>query len=142
MSVKISKSHLKGLIKECLVEILQEGLAVSGSPINEQKRVYRPNSENSERPSRAPSNALMNAIKTEARGNSVMADILADTAMTTLPNMLAGGDSNVYGAAPRAAHAPQQAEQFNGDPAQVFGKEASSRWASLAFMGDSKKKLL
>lgn len=145
MSAKLTKSQLKSIVKECLIEILQEGLSFSNDSV--VKRSVNSNAfsevkRQSVRPQgpsvRSPSSALIAAIKTEARGNDVMADILADTAMTTLPNMLSHGDS-AHGGLVESGHRPQasQTEQFSGDPGDVFGP-AASKWADLAFMSDKK----
>jgi hypothetical protein len=39
--MKLSKEDLKGIVKECLVEILSEGLAGSSSSINESRNMQR-----------------------------------------------------------------------------------------------------
>ena len=64
-----------------------------------------------------------------------MESILADTAMKTLPGMVAsdrqlGQVSEAVGGAPPM----QQVEQINGRPEEIFGEEAAGRWADLAFM--------
>lgn len=134
------------LIKECLVELLAEGL---GQDMNEAVSHQRPivgravtPPQNRRRPQHDPMldrkvvpqvrNALQEAIKTEARGNSLMADLLADTAVTTLQSQYANGDSNPTPGLGGPAHGISQQEQFNGRPEDVFG-EAASKWADLAF---------
>ena len=70
----------------------------------------------------------------------MMADILADTAMTTLPKMMSSGDSSSKysgGSSPRAI----QVEHFSGSPEDVFGDEVASKWANLAFMESPNKKI-
>jgi hypothetical protein len=75
-----------------------------------------------------------------------MAEILADTAMTTLPQQLHHGDSMIYRSTSdligdNSGHAQ---EQIYGEVADIFGKGAelradgSSRWADLAFMPPKK----
>jgi len=158
-------------MKEILVEILNEGLGgVSASPsagrpqqssgrssiVGEQtqrqlgggrrKPAFDPNLDTPLPGGRSPSNALKEAIRIEAGGNPLMADILADTAMKTLPTQLANGDRmgqpgvgssmspSSFGGSPGAGQ-----EQFNGDPSQMFEggaarSDGSSHWADLAFM--------
>lgn len=82
------------------------------------------------------SSSIMETIKKESRGNPVMADILADTAMTTLPKMLSNGDNGS-----KASSRVTQLEHFAGSPEEVFGDEVASKWANLAFMDAPGKKL-
>jgi len=151
---KLSRLQLKALVKECLLEILQEGL---GSGVASQARSLSTvtesrNASQSRQPRRSPldepatvhgqrkisNNTLAEAVRATAGGNALMADILADTAMTTLQSQLAGeipthGGNN---ASSRVGHQ----EQFTGEPADVFGEAAASKWASLAFADVPSKK--
>jgi hypothetical protein len=156
--MKVSRDALKSMVKELLVEVLSEGLgnvqASAGrlpapgrppiSAIGEQRRrqpTFDPRLDTPMGGGRQPSNALREAVKREAGGNPVMADILADTAMTTLPSMLSHGDVGVLpsGGGVSRDHMPVQQEQFNGTPEEAFG-DGASRWADLAFMDAPKKK--
>ena len=169
--MKTSRDQLKALMKEILVEILNEGLGgVSASPsagrpqqtsgrspiVGEQaqrqsngrrKPAFDPNLDTRPSGGFSPSNTLKEAIRIEAGGNPMMADILADTAMKTLPQQLANGDrmgqpsvgssmspALFGGGSPGAGQ-----EQFNGDPSEMFEggaarSDGSSHWADLAFM--------
>lgn len=154
---KISKSQLKAIVKECLVEILQEGLgglthvppqyaappvyesknsrqSAQKQPNGRQQRVSPLDMPATQHNGRAPSHALAQAIKNESRGNPIMADILADTAMTTLPKMMSSGDSMMMESSSPSSSRLAQQEQFVGTPEQVFGEEIASKWANLAFM--------
>lgn len=149
----MSRQQLKAIVKECLVEILQEGLGSGAGasmgmtlPVTESRAPQRPVARGKSPldmqtlpNGRRPTEALAQAIKAEARGNALMADILADTAMTTLPKMLGAGDS-----AARPSEGTQsrvvQEEKFVGSPEEVFGEEAASKWANLAFMDAPAKK--
>lgn len=161
----MTRQQLKSIVKECLLEILQEGLG-RGSvgfdmPIKQKVEQQHPSIRNTmnqpvmspqkkkisplDMPAasygqKRPSQAMSQIIKTEARGNPIMADILADTAMTTLPNMLSGGDSSSLTEG-SVKHSISQQEQFTGTPEQVFGVDTASRWANLAFMDAPNKKL-
>jgi len=146
--MKTSRDELKAIVKQCLIEILSEGLG-SGlamqtnkiSGVSEQRtrmnprQAFDPVLDTPIKRSSQPS-AMKEAIKREAGGNKLMESIFADTAMNTLPNMAANGDSG--GGSP--SHAITQQEQFNGEPEQVFGTEVASRWASLAFTDSTVKK--
>ena len=141
----ISKQQLKSIVKECLVEILSEGMGHStGNALQEvskrQPSRVHPTSHMSFAPQKSVSRSvqtsnLKEAIRSESGGNSVLADILADTAATTLPVMLENDRTKLH-AAPTG-----RAENLVASyaPEQLFGEEAASKWADLAFMGASKK---
>lgn len=144
----ITKNQLKSIVKECLIEILAEGMGsttkqsiseatkkVATSPSFGQSQHRSTPSVSSvmqQTASRTRMEAAKNLKETilkEAGGNSIMADILADTAAKTLPAMIENDRSKVV-AAPVgtieravAAHSPEQ----------LFGEEAASKWAALAF---------
>lgn len=67
-----------------------------------------------------------------------MESILADTAASTLPKFLQAGD----GKSPMTAVGGGIAEQLvaQASPEDLFGDEAASKWASLAFMDSPTKK--
>ena len=155
--MKMSRDQLKSLVKECLLEILNEGLGnVSQAPsqfqpppqrqlngVSESRSRQRPFDSRLDTPlngGRAPTSALKNAIKESAGGNPLMESIFADTARTTLASQISHGD--VGTPPPGSSHSgrggPVQQEQFSGDPEQIF--EGASRWASLAFMDGPGKK--
>jgi len=155
--MKATRDQLKSLVRELLVEILQEGLGPSvGSP------AARPVAEGSRRPrlaqqggrqrptfdprldtplggGRQPTDALKEAVRMEAGGNPILADILADTAVTTLPEQMSHGDTMGHPAPGAAAPRLAQQEQFRGDPTEIFAggevrDDGMSHWADLAFM--------
>jgi hypothetical protein len=142
--MKVSRKVLKALIKECLLELLTEGL---GDQLNEAVKVAptRP----CRKPSPAPqegggilTSALKNAVLMEAGSDPVMQDILADTAMTTLPTRLANerSDGSAIGPA-KAGLAEQVVAEM--EPEQLVGEENASRWAALAFdVGSPKVSML
>lgn len=155
---KISKMQLKAIVKECLVEILHEGLG-NISPVSFGSAINLPMTERPPAPKKPQkispldmpvsqnrgnyrhSNAMIETIKNEARGNPIMAEILADTAMTTLPKMMSGGDTATEGTSRGSSKLSQQ-EQFAGTPEQVFGEDVASKWANLAFAEPPSKKLM
>lgn len=144
----ISKSQLKSIIKECLIEILSEGMGQTSVQLAE--RLHK--SSNKPLPAvatksavlqqnaaktrmQASSNALREAIKRESGGDKIMADILADTAANSLPAMLENDRSK--------AHLPPTGtvERIvaSATPDQLFGEDAASKWAALAFSDPTKK---
>lgn len=157
--MKMSRDQLKALIKECLLELLSEGLGdvarlparpepippkipiVGMSEQRLRRRVKQDYDPRLDTPigNRTPTMALKDAIKREAGGNPIMESIFADTARTTLPSQLAAGDSGGTGGGV-APIGPAQKEKFAGTPEQVFGEETASRWADLAFMNAPAKK--
>lgn len=148
-NMKVSKGQLKDIIKECLIEILAEGMGPSTSAsINEVARNKVPQKlPSSSIPStsivlrqnaskiKMQSAALKEAIRVEAGGNDIMAAILADTAEKTLPTMLENDRSKV---APAHGGSIERVVASH-DPQELFGEEAASKWADLAFTGISKK---
>jgi hypothetical protein len=156
----LTRSELKMLVKDLMVEILSEGLGnvqalkttrPGGVPIagavREGRQPGRRRPEYDARldaplaGGRKPTDHLKDQIRLNAGGNSVMEQILADTAMTTLPKLVGdrrlGAQSLDEGASGGAATARgqgiPQVEQINGRPEEVFGEETASRWADLAF---------
>lgn len=140
--MKMTRESLKSLVKECLLEILTEGLGSASVGIN--KRVTTEARRSSTRSSgldqpisrNQQSDVLKRAVLAESGGNPVLATILADTAATTLPKMLA---NDRHGAMVPHGGAVEM-EVARSTPEELFGEEASSRWASLAFSDDVSKK--
>ena len=136
--MKIQKNVLKALIKECLVEILSEGLGNNlvetisrSTPITHQKLLPRPQSAYLDRkvgPDPSLNKRLMEAVKEQSVGGpSYMRDILADTAKNTLAShMGSDGERSVAKDA-----AGMMMEQMT--PEQLVGEETVSKWAALAF---------
>ncbi len=151
--MKTSRQELKDIVKECLLEILSEGMGSQVSRATSVTEVMGRHGQAQTLRQAAPTRkrvhpldepvghgrmqtqALKEAIKREAGGNPIMEAIFADTAKTTLPKMLSGGDSQIGSSTPSMGAVPGaigQTEQFNGTPEDIFG-DASSRWANLAF---------
>jgi len=143
----ITKQQLKSIVKECLVEILAEGMGSStGASINEAARkspthppvlstsnVLR---QNASKIKLQQTSAIKEAIRREAGGNDIMASILADTAEKTLPTMLENDRSRL---APPTVGGVVERAVASHTPEELFGEEAASKWADLAFMGTSNK---
>lgn len=153
--MKMSRNQLKALVKECLIELLSEGLgagamiAPSRPQAVDESRVHNNRSIQARRQRDrfdpaldtpiGKTAALKNAIKTSAGGNQLMESILADTAATTLQEQFSHGDVNPVPSGASVPVQPQQ-EQFAGRPEDVFGEESASKWAALAFMDVPGKK--
>lgn len=155
----ITKAQLKSIVKECLVEILSEGIGSSPVFLPENAKRQQPKrnmdmppissviqqnaskikmnaAAGMQQPQGVNQYAIREAIKREAGGNNVMADILADTAANTLPTMLEN-DRSRY-SQPQPTGVVERAVAAS-TPDQLFGEEAASKWAALAFMDPIKK---
>jgi len=133
---KVSRSVLKSLVKECLVEILSEGLVGSSKTIQESKKKRSAPAKKT--------NSLKRILKKESISKEIpdtikgitsdplMQSIFADTAKTTLVEQHAA-DNNKRVVA--SDHISQTVDK--NDPSELFG-EAANNWAALAF---SEKKL-
>ena len=151
---KITRSTLKGLVKECLVEILAEGLLNESSKSNSSSVLNTlMESKNKKIPKKSPPNrpALdfirMNARETEAEakimenakslaaGDSMMAEIFADTAKNTLMSQQSAERNN--GNAVRRSHGDAATKAMvQSDPMDLF--EGAGNWAQLAFSSPKK----
>jgi hypothetical protein len=147
--MKLTKSDLKNIVKECLVEILNEGLsgAVSASDslrITTQTpgtTLLQHNGRQgsyleSKKRHPAPSFQMKETVRRESGGNNVMADILADTAASTLPKML---ESEYRGAPISVPGGMAEQVVASTRPEDLFGSDVASKWADLAFSSSPKK---
>jgi len=140
--MKLTKTELKSLVKECLTEILSEGLGAGLVAKEQTSRGLVGQQFESRKPLPAPRSVptahLKEAIKREAGGNKVMESILADTAASTLPKFLQAGD----GKSPMPVSGGGIVEQVvaQANPEDLFGDEVASKWASLAFLDSPTKK--
>ena len=142
---KISRNVLKDIVKECLVEILAEGLietttrdrsASLDSMLSEStKKKPGRRRKNPSSSSQTNGAAFDNAVKgsvSRLTDDDMMASIFADTAKTTLQEQL-GAESKGPALADSAS---RQTDKL--DPVETFGSEdqPEDHWARLAF-GDS-----
>lgn len=152
----ITRNELKSIIKECLVEILVEGMgSAPADAIQESKRkqpthrqqptphistVMRNNASRikvqPQTNHRGVNPAIKEAIMREAGGNDVMASILADTAEKTLPTMIENDRTKLV---PHSGGGPVERIVASANPEDLFGKETTSKWAELAFMSSPNK---
>jgi hypothetical protein len=156
---KMTKSALKRLVKECLVEILAEGLADSPgslvesvqsarsaksssmglgkrSPLDE---VARPRSASLDRKvaNRNFDQNVSQAVN-HLTDDPVMRSILSDTARTTLQSVGNQDPRLGQNSAPASMTGPNPSAgpTMPGDPAQIFeaiSPGSSDKWAQLAF---------
>ena len=147
---KLTKNDLKGIVKECLLEILAEGLGApakakkSLSPkqklrraLNEKKnRRLGSDTEFNEESENLTANPgfdskIMQTVKS-ATNDPILAEILADTAQTTLQEQLSADSKK--GLQSVGQHGDQAAKiAESASPDELFGEEVAGKWASLAF---------
>jgi len=144
--INMLRSDIKKIVKECLVEILNEGLAgtlQASTLIRNNNQVNSPSvfSEktrpNPVQQTRQQSAGLREAVRRESGGNKIMEAILADTAASTLPKMLKN-DRPGMSSAVNGGAAEQVVAASN--PEDLFGEDVSSKWANLAFSSSNTKK--
>ena len=140
--MKITRNKLKSLVKECLVEILAEGIGDASETLVESSSRSRSKTQQS---SRAPKRrrSAVDHIKFDKRVNETvsamtqdptMAAIFADTAKTTLQDQLSS-ESRAPVVPAGADSAARAAAQYN--PEDLF--EGASNWSMLAFDGEPNK---
>jgi len=153
---KIKKSQFKKIVKECLVEILSEGLYSMSTEISRStaKMSHQKINEGSShiKKSNTPrktvldsisygdspkfDNAVENSVST-LTSDPIMKAIFSDTARTTLQEQLAnepGGASSAQSTVSDAASLAMS----NSDPTDIFGDSAKN-WEALAFSDSSNK---
>jgi hypothetical protein len=143
----LTRSELKDIVKECLLEVLLEGIRPNEGSMNESIRrpvapVGRKHLDNitfgqgaskiaeQAQGRRAPPQAVSNLtaeFPKEQRG--IMSEIFADTARNTLPAQLTA-ERNPAAAVSQISGVPDV------DPMSLF--EGSSGWADLAFAPSKK----
>ena len=152
---KFSRNQLKSLVKECLVEILEEGIGTPGSQLQES-RSRSSTSKVSPAVSRrkAADNITYGSKKkienqdfdknikssvTSLTTDPVLQAIFSDTARTTLQEQI-GDNGSSPGAEAQISMQGDSAsrEMIQSDPMNVFG-DASQNWAALAFSDPASK---
>lgn len=143
---KLLRSELKSIVKECLVEILAEGLAENSSSYIKESNSYnkKPKSSNvskssylnkisysresREKQDHAPVSKIKN---TNLTSDPILNDLLADTAKTTLQEQLSAESRR----GPMVTTGGDRATMIvnQSDPEELFGSESAGKWAQLAF---------
>jgi len=134
---KVTKTMLKGIVKECLVEILSEGLgdtetmveSVKRAPkrrVQKSKSIFDQMDEAFEKKSQPSGNSAFDSrvdqVASVATSDPVLQSILADTARTTLQEQMKHE--------PRMpSHTPTPMQQ--GMPSPAVGPEVSGAAAGL-----------
>mgnify|MGYP003642083758 CR=1 FL=1 len=158
MNQKLTRSAIKSIVKECLIEILEEGISEKGSSrLSESSRrktktkhkdppVRRKGFDNVSysRDSRKPNSEFESNIARVANSmtsDPVLSSILADTAKTTLQEQVAGERVGPAGVSMPTAMAGDAASRqaAQSSPEDLFAGSAS-KWADLAFASPVNKR--
>ena len=138
---KVSRKMLKSIVKECLVEILAEGLTGGNSQeLNESISSVKPtrsldrNFSNNEKVVNEKFEDNTRKVISHATKDPVMAELLADTAQTTLQEQNGADRPNQFTAKPTDTYSQIASES---DPMDLFGG-SSNNWAALAFSDSNK----
>ena len=132
--MKLTKASLKVLIKECIVEVIEEGIGTSqiGPTLKEnaKKRKARPRQSTQTRSTALDSIKFDRKAKDAAKNltsDPIMQSIFSDTVKTTLQEQITGASAVPVPAGADAA----QIAAAKSNPEDLF--EGSSNWAELAF---------
>lgn len=138
---KVSRSMLKGIVKECLMELLSEGLSNGGDEdLNESlefsKSLKRKSYKNDAGFKSSQEKVVNPSFKektkqiiSNATKDPIMASILEDTASTTLQEQNGADRPNQFTAKSSDSYSQIVNES---DPMEMF-EGSSSNWAALAF---------
>lgn len=150
-SSKLTKRDLKGIVKECLIEILAEGLVGNGRPTQLKEQLSTKNLGRNKKNSYLESikNDLteadnskkanpnfsknINSIVNGITDDPILNEVLRDTAATTLQNQ--NNAESKRGASMVSEVAGDKAQKIvsRSEPEELFGAETSEKWAALAF---------
>jgi len=130
---KISKSQLKAVVKECLVEILAEGLNENSIALNNKKQAKKRHRAEERRlvEHRKKFETTVDTTVAHVTDDPIMQSILQDTARTTLQEQIANE------ASPSAAGHSMAAPAVGGSAAGIdldnIFSGTSDNWSKLAF---------
>jgi len=140
---KVTRGVLKQIVKECLVEILSEGLRGSANiskltALEESVQPRTRSNKNKVQRSQALDNIYSNTpepINTQLPGiDPMMASLLQDTADSTFDAQVEADGDPHYAA--RLTQGDSAAKTMaTSDPTDLF--EGASNWAALAFAGSN-----
>jgi hypothetical protein len=135
MNNKLLRSELKSIVKECLVEILSEG--IKNQNVDEEntynKNRIKENKNNNFLKSNKRKKSLLRskkAINTNLTEDPILNEMLADTASSTLAEQIEAESRGGILISKQGDQAAKIVDQSN--PEDLF-REESDKWASLAF---------
>lgn len=152
---KLTKSVIKDIVKECLVEILRDGINEGSSSSNRNisettlrsTKTQSKNNRSKRSRKKSPdyldkisfdnvSKEKLETIDRTARAvtsDPILSDMLADTAKTTLQEQAMAEGKKSYAPAGSGDQAQRIVE--GNTPEELFGAESAGKWAQLAFGG-------
>ena len=144
MNGKLLRSELKSIVKECLVEILSEGLSGNQTSLKESYKTKDISKKTQTRKTRKKKLSYLDKIKvgnnnqkdrnikTDLTDDPILNEILADTANSTLTEQIAaeGRDRNNHLVSVQGDSAARIVN--SASPEDLFG-DSADKWASLAF---------
>ena len=131
MNNKLLRSELKSIVKECLVEILSEGLLNTAAP-QRQKSVVPTQKKRKSHLDNIKFNKKRKPVNTNITKDPILNEILADTAKSTLHEQ-AGAEAKSNKNNLVALQGDDAAKIVDStSPEDIFG-ESADKWASLAF---------
>ena len=155
---RLSRNELKGIVKECLVEILQEGIdtvapAGRSTQLSESKKrqpdITEPVRRRSvldkievggQKDKRKELSASAELAANSMTEDPVLASILKDTALTTMQEQAGADRKGPGGMYTASAASGDNAARIaaNNDPTELFS-ESANNWAALAFPDPASK---
>ena len=138
MNSKLLRSELKTIVKECLVEILSEGLLHNSETVNAGKAMARTKTSTKKRNNLSYLNEIKKKkkkanINTNLSDDPIMNEIFADTARSTLQEQVGADSKNSMASLAVSTQGDQAARIVDQkNPEDIFG-DSADKWASLAF---------
>lgn len=147
MSMKLKRDEFKSMLKECILELVQEGKLFQGAlpsasgqqvsgQMGEQASEGTPNQQFLNEVNNTAAQMARGIAKGDAKKNSMYQSIIADTARTTLQAQRAA-EFGLNGDA-MMTESMMTPEDKAFDNAQLGVFQAKSRWAQLAFGNKAK----
>lgn len=129
--MKLTRGEFKNIVKECLIEILSEGINS-----DKVKRHSLASDVSPKLNKQTQQQTRQNAIQPVPviTGNAVLDEVLMDTAKTTLPLM-----QEAEGRKQPLPMGNFEKVVSENEPRNLFGDETTSKWAALAFNEIGKK---
>lgn len=126
---KLIRSELKTIVKECLIEILSEGLLSEDNKKKAPQKSSQLKKNKRKKYMQPIVKENKKSVNTNLTDDPILNEMLADTAKNTLLEQV-GADNAKNIIAIQGDSAAKAAD--NSTPSELFG-EASENWASLAF---------
>jgi len=131
---KMTKTQLKSIVKECLVEILSEGLGSNDAKVSRKRSVSQRNQTEEKRLQEHRQNfdAKIGNTVSNITSDPIMQSILQDTARTTLQEQLSNETPGTPGSSPEGATL-MNGEHSAGVNLESIFDGSQQNWGKLAF---------